>query len=75
MVRTKTPEQAVVFKDIQHPAHLTKDQHTRTLLVHGLEKFVEDEHLARVLNEVLISSIRRTRFLGCQIQLRVPKSI
>src|SRR6267154_6741226 len=35
-LHTEAPEQAIVFKDVQHSAHLTEDQHTRALLVHGL---------------------------------------
>jgi len=62
-VRTVTAEQAVVFQNIKHTAHLREYENTRALFIHALEQLVQYHHLARVLNKVLIRRVWRSRFL------------
>jgi len=50
--RTVVSENAVVLKDIQHPAHLAEEENARTLSLDPLEEVVQNEHLASVFDEV-----------------------
>lgn len=66
---TVSPEHAIIFENIEHTAHLTEDQDARSFLLHRLEKLVEDDHLAGVVDQMLVSGVRRAGFL-CKRQLR-----
>jgi hypothetical protein len=68
--RTELPEQTVILQNIQDPAHPAKNQHSRALLFHEDEKFVQDDHPAGVLDEVLICCVRWTRFLRNRVMVR-----
>jgi hypothetical protein len=48
--RTVATEKTVILHNIKHAAHLAEDEHARALLLHRLEEFVEDEHLAGVVD-------------------------
>ena len=60
--RTVSAEQAVVLENIEHTTHLAEDEDTRALRLHVLEQLVENDHLARVLDEMLIGGVRRSWF-------------
>ena len=62
-IHTVTAEQAVVFQNIEHAAHLREYEDARALFLHVLEQLVQYHHLARVLNKVLIRRVWRSRFL------------
>jgi hypothetical protein len=50
--RTVLPEQTIILQNIQDPAYPAKNQHSRALLFHEGEKFVQNNHPAEVLDEV-----------------------
>ena len=54
-------EEAVVFENIKHAAHLAENQHTRAALLHLAQQLVEDVHLAAVVHQVLVRRVRRPR--------------
>lgn len=60
---TVTPEQAIIFENIQNPTHLTEDENARSFLFHRSQKFIQDDHLSRVLDDMLISGIWGARLL------------
>lgn len=47
---TVSSEHGVILKNIENTAHLTKDKDTGALLLHRIEEFVQDDHLAGVLD-------------------------
>ena len=63
MKHTILPKQTIILQDIQNPAHLTEYQHPRALLLHRREELVQDDHLARVLDQVLVGHVRWAGFL------------
>jgi hypothetical protein len=50
----------IVLQDVKHPAHLAKDEYARALFFHTPQKLVEDDHLARIMDQVLVGSVRWT---------------
>lgn len=54
-------EHHVVFKNVKHPTHLGEDEDSRTFGLHGSKKLVEDDHLASIVDDVLISRVRWSR--------------
>ena len=62
-IRTVAPEQAIVLQNIKHAAHLREYENARALFFRVLEQFVQYHHLSRILNEVLIRRVWRSRFL------------
>ncbi len=64
MKHTVSAEHAVVLQDVENTAHLTEYEDSGSLSLHSLQELVEDDHLAGVLDEVLIGGIRRTGFLS-----------
>jgi hypothetical protein len=63
MKRTILPKQTKNLQDIQNPAHLTEYQHPRALLLDSREELVQDDHLARVVDQVLVGRVRSAGFL------------
>ena len=63
-------EQAVIFKDIEHTTHLAENEHTRALCLHILQQLVQYDHLARVLDQVLVCRVWRARLCAVE-QVRV----
>ena len=61
--RTVSPEQTVIFHDVQHSTHLTKYQDARPFDPYGGQQSVQDNHFSAILDEMFVSGIRRTRFL------------
>ena len=61
--RTELTKETIVFKNIQHTTHLTENQYARPSCFQESEHFIEDNHLARVFDEMLVSSIGWSRFL------------
>lgn len=66
---TVCSEQAVIFHNIQHTAHLTEYEDARPLGLHGGQQFVQDNHFSAVLDEVHVSGIRGARFLAESLAL------
>ena len=60
---TILPEQTIVLQNVQNATHLAEYQYPRTLLLHRCEELVKDDHLPRVLDEVLISCVWWAGFL------------
>lgn len=54
-------ELAVVLENVKHTTHLREDEDARALGLHRLEKLVEDDHLAGVVDEVLVGGKGRPR--------------
>jgi hypothetical protein len=50
----------IVLQDVKHAAHLAEDEYARALLFHTSQELVEDDHLARVVDQVLVSGVRWT---------------
>lgn len=71
--RTVTSEQTIILEDIKHSAHLTEDQDSGAFLFHRVEKFVQNDHLATVFNEMDICRIRWTGFLGLHELLKISQ--
>ena len=59
--RTVSAEQAVVLENIEHTTHLAEDEDTRALRLHILQQLVKNDHLARVLHQMLVSGVGRAR--------------
>jgi hypothetical protein len=59
---TVLPEETIIFQNVQNTTRLTEYQHSRTLLLHGRE-LVEDNHLSRVSDEVLVDGAGVAGFL------------
>jgi hypothetical protein len=57
------PKQAIILEDVEHATHLTKDKHTGTFGSHRMKEFVKYDHLARVIDDMLVGGIWGTRFL------------
>ena len=68
-IRTESPEKTIVLKDVQHPTHLTEDENARAFLMHGLKQLVQDDHFPTVIDQMLVSCVRRARFLDKSIQM------
>ena len=66
-LRTESAEHAVVFQDVEDTAHLAEYEHPRSLGFHGFEQFVQDKHLARVVDEVFVRRVRRPGFLPSRL--------
>lgn len=56
-------ELAVIFQDVQYSTHLGEDQDPGSFGLHRFKQFVEDNHFAGVVDEVLVSGERWSRFL------------
>ena len=63
MKHTILPKQPIILQDIQNLDHLTEYQHPQALLLHRHEELVQDDHLAQVLNQVLVGRVWWARFL------------
>ena len=61
--RTVFSEHAVILEDVKNSTHLRKDENSRSLRLHRFEELVEDQHLSRRVDEVLVGRERRSRFL------------
>src|ERR1700689_3019207 len=59
---TVLPEETIIFQNVQNTTRLTEYQHSRTLLLHGRE-LVEDNHLSRVSDEVVVDGAGVAGFL------------
>lgn len=81
MGRTVVPEQTVILQNVEHTTHLTKDQYARALGFQVPEKLVKDDHLAGVLDQVLVGCVGRARFLeillgaGQEIGMRTYRAV
>jgi hypothetical protein len=62
-------EETVVFEDIQDTRHLAEYKDTRALYLHIFQEFVEDDHLAGVVDYVFVSGVWWPRFLQRSIQI------
>jgi hypothetical protein len=62
--QTVTPEQAIILQNIQNATHLAEDKDSRSFCLKGLKELIQNDHLARIFNEVLVRSVRRTWFLA-----------
>jgi hypothetical protein len=67
---TELPEQTIVLQYVQHAAHLTENEHSRSFRFQDCEHFVKDDHFARVLDEVYVGSVRRAGFLAFECKQR-----
>lgn len=63
MTRTVPAEETIILKDIKHSTHLTEDENSGTLCVHRFQQLVENDQFTRVLDEMFICGVGRTRFL------------
>ena len=61
--RTVSTEQAVVLENIEHTTHLTEDEDTGSLLFHRFEEFIQNDHLAGIVDEMFIRGVGRAGFL------------
>ena len=61
---TVASEQAIIFQNVQNTTRLTENEYSRALFIHGLQEFVQDDHLAGVLNQVFVRCVRRSGFLA-----------
>eukprot|EP00053_Salpingoeca_punica_P017129 m.163900 g.163900 ORF g.163900 m.163900 type:complete len:637 (-) comp17120_c0_seq4:1564-3474(-) len=61
---------AVVLQDVQHAGHLAEDEHARALLLQLLQQPVKHDHLAAVLDDVVVGVVRRAG-LGAVKEVRV----
>ena len=73
-------ELAVIFQDVQYSTHLGEDQDPGSFGLHRFKQFVEDNHFAGVVDEVLVSGERWSRFLqvspdGASVQMLAYSSI
>ena len=57
MEHTVASEQAVILENVEHSTHLTENKDTRALRLHVLEELVQNDHLARILNQMLVSGV------------------
>lgn len=75
-----TSELAVIFQDIQYSTHLGEDQDPGSFGLHRFEQLIEDNHFTGIVDEVLVSGERWSRFLqvspdGASIQVLAYSSI
>lgn len=73
--RTVLPEQAEILQDVEHATHLTEDEDSRSFRPEGTKEFVKDDHLSRVINEMLVSGVGRSGFLRRKVRKGVDRSI
>lgn len=60
MKRTVVSEHHVVLENIENTRHLGEDKNARALGLHRGQELVEDDHLASVLDDVLIRRVGRS---------------
>jgi hypothetical protein len=56
-------EEAVILEDIQDARHLAEYKDTRAFHLHVFQEFVEDYHLACVVDYVFVSGVWWPRYL------------
>lgn len=54
-------EHHVVLKDVEHAAHLREDEDARAFGLHRGKELVKNDHLAGVVDDVLVGRVRRPR--------------
>lgn len=64
----------IILKNVKLPGHLTENQHTALLLLQFGQQFVQDHHLAAIVDDVLVSGVRWAR-LGAIEQVRVVAAL
>lgn len=57
------------MQDVQNPTHLRENEDSRTFLLHGTKYFIKNDHLACIVDDVLVGSIRKARFLMARISV------
>ena len=67
-------EQTIILQDVQDSAHLAENQDSRAFLLHRCEKFVEDDHLPGVFDEMNVGRVGRAGFLMDIIRQRIDSS-
>ena len=51
---------AVIFKNIEYSAHLREDEDSAPLFLHPGKYFVKHDHLAGIVDKVLVGGVRWT---------------
>ena len=57
MIITEASEVTIILHDIKNTTHLREYENTRSLCFHRLQKLVKDDHLAAILNNMLVGCV------------------